>query len=151
MSHGHHHHRRFHHHRSHRRHHHHIRVALVIGNVAVELIPNGVIHMAYTLDAGKSENLAIEYLDQNGSPMAVAPVPDSPPAWAQTNPSAESLTPAADGNTAVATGLAAGSDTIQLTVMVGGKSFQATVDATINAVVPSQTLTSVGIVASAAP
>ncbi len=151
MSHGHHHHRRFHHHRSHRRHHHHIRVALVIGNVAVELIPNGVIHMAYTLDVGKSENLAIEYLDQEGKPMLVTPTPDSPPVWAQTNPAAELLTPAPDGNTAVATGnQVGGADTIQMTVMVGGISFQATVDATVNAVVPSQTLTSVGIVATPA-
>ena len=145
-------HRRFHHHRSHRRHNHHIRVALVIGNVAVELIPNGAIHMAFTLDAGKTENLAIEYLDANGAPMLVTPTPDSPPAWAQTNPAADTLTPAADGNTATSTGLpAGGTDTIQLTVIVGGHTFQATVDATINPAVAAQVLTSVGIVATAAP
>ncbi len=82
--------------------------------------------------------------------MAVAPVPDSPPTWAQLDASVQSLAPASDGLTAVATGLKAGTDTVQLSVTVGGKTFAATVDATINAGVPSQTLSSVGIVASAA-
>jgi hypothetical protein len=145
--------RRFHHHRSHRRHHHHIRVALVIGNVAVELFPNwiGVIHMAFTLDAGKTENLAIEYLDANGSPMLVTPTPDSPPAWGQTNPAADTLTPSADGNKAAVTGSdAGGSDTIQLTVIVAGVTYQATVDGTMNPAVPAQVLTSVRISATPA-
>jgi hypothetical protein len=145
--------RRFHHHRSHRRHHHHIRVALVIGNVAVELFPKwiGVTHMAFTLDAGKTENLAIEYLDINGSPMLVTPTPDSPPAWGQTNPAADTLTPSADGNTATALGLdAGGSDTIQLTVIVAGVTYQATVDATVNPGTPAQVLTSVRIAATPA-
>lgn len=141
---------RFHHHRHHRRHHHHIRVVLIVGNVAVELIPNGVTHMAFTLDVGKTENLSIEYLDQDGKPMLVTPSLDSPPSWAQTTPATETLTAAADGNTATATGLAAGADTIQLTVMVGGRSFVATVDSTVDAVVSPQTLTSVGIVATPA-
>ena len=147
MSHG----RRFHHHRRHRRHHHHIRVALVInGDFAVELIPNGVIHMSYTLDVGKTENLAIEYLDQNGQPMVPTPTPDSPAAWSQLDPTIQDLTAAADGNTATATGLKAGSDTLQLTVIVGGQTFVATMDAVVNAVVPAQTLTSVNIVATPA-
>jgi len=107
--------------------------------------------MAYTLDVGKTELFAIEFLDQDGKPMEKTPTPDAPPSWAQTDPSAESLTPAADGMTAQATGLAAGSDTIQLSLSVGGQSFTATVDATVNAVQPSQTLTSIGIVATPAP
>ena len=140
-------------HHLHRRrpHRHHIRVWLAVGDVAVQMIPNGVIHMAFTLDAGKIENLAIELLDQNGKTMLVNPIPDSPPQWAQTNPAAETLTQAADGMTASVTGNdAGGDDVIQLTVMVNGISFVATVDAKINPRVPVQTLTSVGIIATPA-
>lgn len=107
--------------------------------------------MAYTLDVGKTELFAIEFLDQNGQPMGPTPTPDSPPSWAQTDPSIQSLTSAPDGLTAQATGLAAGSDTIQLSLSVGGQSFTATVDATVNAVQPTQTLTSIGIVATPGP
>ena len=141
---------RFHHHRRHRRHHHHIRVALILGNVAVELIPNGVIHMAFTLDVGKMENLAIAYFDQNGQPMVTTPTPDAAPPWSQTTPATEDLVAAADGLTAVAQGIAAGTDTIKVDLMVGGVSFSATVDVTVNPVVAAQTLTSIGIVATPA-
>ena len=111
--------------------------------------------MAFTLDAGKTENLAIEYLDANGSPMLVAPKPDSllggqlNPAWGQTNPAAETLTPSADGNTATAVGLALGTDTVEVDLTVGGIAFRATVDATITGP-PAQVLTSIAIVATPA-
>ena len=139
-----------HHHPRRRHHRHHIRVWLAVGDVAVQLIPNGGIHMSYTLDVGKTENLAIEFLDQNDQPMVATPKPDSPAAWSQLDPSIQALIAAADGNTATATGLAAGSDTIQLTVIVGGQTFVATMDAVVNAAVPTQTLTSVGIIATPA-
>ena len=103
--------------------------------------------MSYTLDVGKTENLAIEYLDQNGQPMVPTPTPDAPPAWSQTNASAVDLTAAADGNTAAAKGAAAGDDIVQLDLKVGGKSFSATIDLTVTAVTPVQVLTSVAIVA----
>lgn len=107
--------------------------------------------MAYTLDVGKTELFAIEFLDQDGKPMDPTPRPDAPPSWAQTDPGVESLSPSPDGMNAQASGLAAGTDTIQLSLSVGGQSFTATVDATVNAVQPTQTLTSIGIVATPAP
>jgi hypothetical protein len=147
MSHG----SRFHHHRRHRRHHHHIRVAIVVnGTFAVELIPNGVIHMAYTLDAGKTENFAIEVLDQNGQPIT-APVFDAPPSWADSNPAAQTLTAAADGLTASALGLdAGGQDIVQMQCAIGGASFTATVDGTVTPAAPKQVPTTVNIVATPA-
>ncbi len=143
MSHG----KRFHHHRHHRHHHRHIRVALIVGNFAVELIPNGVIHMATTQDVGQTTPLSIAYFDQNGSPMLVNPTPDSPPVWSQTDATVDDLVAAGDGLTASAKGLAAGAETIKVDLAVGGMSFSATLDMTVVAVVPTQTLTSIGIVA----
>lgn len=104
--------------------------------------------MASSMNVGQTTALSIEYLDQDGKPMATIPTADSAPVWAQTTPATEQLVPAADGLTATAKGLAAGSDTIQLTVVVGGKTFQATLDMTVNAA--AQVLTSVGIVAGPA-
>ncbi len=108
--------------------------------------------MAYTLDVGKTENLSIAYLDASGNPMVPVPTPDAPPSWSQSTPASETLTAAADGNTATAVGLAAGTDTIDVDLMVGGIAFKATIDATINAVAPpAQVLTSIAIVATPAP
>ena len=139
---------RFHHARRHRGHHHHIRVALIVGDLAVELIPNGVIHMAATQNVGQTTSFSIAYFDQNGAPMAVTPTPDATPAWSQSDPTVDTLTAAADGNTASALGLKAGTETIEVALAVGGHSFSATIDMTVVAVVPAQTLTSIGIVAS---
>ncbi len=138
---------RFCHERRHRRHHHHIRVALVIGNVAVELTPNGVNHMATSMNVGQSVPFSLAFFDQNGQPMAVTPTPDAAPVWSQTSSSVETLTAAPDGLTASAAGVAAGTDTVKVELAVGGVSFSATIDSTVNAVAPSQTLTSIGIVA----
>lgn len=140
---------RFHHHRRYRRHHHHIRVILTLGGVSVELIPNGVIHMAVTQNVGQTTAFSIEYLDQNGQKMLVTPTPDAPPQWSQTDPAIDQLTAAADGNTADAKGLAAGTETIKLDLKVGGVDFSATIDMTVVAVVPAQVLTSIAIVAAA--
>jgi hypothetical protein len=140
---------RFHHPRRHRRHHHHIRVALIIGgDGAVELIPNGVIHMAATQNVGQTTSFSIAYMDQNGQPMVPMPTPDAPPAWSQSDSAVDTLTAAADGNTASAFGLAPGTETIAVSLAVGGQSFSATIDMTVVAVVPTQTLTSIEIVAS---
>ncbi len=108
--------------------------------------------MAYTLDVGKTELLAISYLDQDGKEMLPAPTPDAPPVWSQLTPASETLTAAADGNTATAVGLAAGTDTVEVDLTVGGISFKATIDATINVVAPpAQVLTSIAIVATPVP
>ncbi len=138
--------------RRHRRNRHHIgSVWFAIGNVAVGLIENGVTLMDFTLDVGKTENLGIVYKDENGQVMSPAPTPDLPPAWAQTSPASDTLTAAADGNSATALGLAAGIDTIQMTVVVGGTVFVAVSNATINAVAPpAPVLTSVEISATPA-
>ena len=141
---------RFHHSLRWRRHRHHIRVILIVGNVAVEIPADGVIHVATSLNVGQTVPLSISYLDQNGQPMVPTPTPDSPAAWSQLDPTIQDLIAAQDGNTATATGLKAGSDTLQLTVIVGGQTFVATMDAVVNAVVPAQTLTSVNIVATPA-
>ena len=129
----------------HRRHHPHIRVILIVGNVAVEIPVDGVIHMATSLNVGQTVPLSIKYLDQNGAEMVPTPTPDAPPAWAQTNSAAALLTASADGNTATAKGTLAGDDVVQLDLAVGGKSFTATLDLTIVAAAP--VLTSVEIVA----
>jgi hypothetical protein len=126
-----------------------ISVWLRVGNVAVELIPHGVIHMDFTLDVGKAENLSIEVLDQNGQPIA-NPVFDAPPAWSQADATVGDLAASQDGFTAVETGLKAGTDTVQVDAKIGGTTFTATATATINAVVPTQTPTSINIVATPA-
>lgn len=103
--------------------------------------------MASSMNVGQTVPMSIEFLDQNGQPMAVTPTPDAAPAWAQTTPATDTLSAAPNGLSATAVGLAAGSDTIHLNLTVAGVAFSATLDLTVNAVAPSQTLTSIGIVA----
>lgn len=105
--------------------------------------------MAYTLDVGKTVNLAIEYLDQNGQPMELLPQ-RATPAWAQLDNTVQDLIASADGESATATGLKAGTDTVQVTVVVGGQTFTATMNAEVVEVVPTQTLTSIAIIATPA-
>ncbi len=105
--------------------------------------------MAYTIAVGETENLSIEYLDQNGQPMDPTPTPDAPPEWAQTDDTVQDLVAAADGNTATATGLRGpATDTVQLSLSIGGVLWTDTVEATVTA--PAQILTSVHIVAAPA-
>jgi hypothetical protein len=86
-----------------------------------------------TLSVGHTVSFSILYLDQNGNPMLVAPVPDSPPVWSDSTPATGTLVVAANGQSAVETALAAGGDTVSLTVLVGGKSFAASVGLTVAA------------------
>ncbi len=124
-------------------------MAIIInGDLAVELIPKGTVHMAATQDVGQTTSFSIAYFDQNGQPMAATPTPDAPPSWSQSDPAVDTLTASADGNTATALGIAAGSETIEVDLAVGGQSFKATIDMVVNAVVPTQILASIGIVAS---
>ena len=101
--------------------------------------------MALTMNIGQSVALSIAYLDQNGQPMTVQPTPDAPPTWTAGDPAVDTLTVAADGNSATDLALAAGADTLTLSVTVGGKTFGATLALTV--VPPPQVLTSVEIVA----
>ena len=100
--------------------------------------------MATNFTVGSTLSLSIAYLDQHGQPMTTAPTPDSAPAWSNTTPATETLAPAADGLTCVATGDAPGSDTVDLTVVVGGATFTATLAVEVEAA--PQVLTSVEIV-----
>ena len=99
--------------------------------------------MAVSLNVGQSLPLSIEFLDQNGQPMATAPTTDAAPAWSNTTPAVESLVAAPGGLTAQAVALAGGTDTIHLNLSVGGVAFSATLDVTV---VASQILTSIRIV-----
>ncbi len=106
--------------------------------------------MATEQNVGQTLPLSIRFLDAAGQepqPGEVAPVPDSPPEWANSSPLIEGLSAAADGMTAAATGLAAGADTIRVTLRVGGIVYAATLDVTVNARVPSFTLASIEIIA----
>jgi hypothetical protein len=132
-----------------RRHHRRIRVILRVGEFSVELPAKEWIHMAITMNAGQSSNLSIAFLDQNGQPMATPPTPDAPPGWANTAPaSVDTLLAAPGGMTSILTGVGAGTDTVRVSLAVGGVQFAATLDVTIDAAVSQQTLTSIGIVAS---
>ena len=102
--------------------------------------------MAATLTVGHVDNLSIGFLDQHGNPMLVTPVPDLPPVWANAPvpAGADTLTVATNGLTAVLAAVAAGADTVSLTVVVGGHTFTASDSITISAA--PQVLTSVEIV-----
>jgi len=99
-----------------------------------------------TMVVGHTDNMSIVYLDQHGNPMLVTPVPDSPPTWTQTDSTVATLTVAADGLTASEQAVAAGSDVVSLTVVVGGVTFSASLPVTVTA--EPQVLTSVDIVSN---
>ena len=104
--------------------------------------------MATTQKVGQSIDLSIEYLDQDGQPMDTNPTPDSPPVWGNASTSVETLTASPAGDSAIARAIGAGMDTIRVQMSVGGMSYQATLDVTVEDVISRQTLTSIGIVAS---
>ena len=87
--------------------------------------------MATTVSVGHKVNMAIAFFDQHGNPMLTTPAPDSPPTWSDTNPAAGTLVTDPTGLTAVDTAIAEGSDTVNLTVVVGGQSFSASLDITV--------------------
>ena len=92
---------------------------------------------------GHTLNCSISFLDQNGNPMLTTPTPDSPPVWAGANPAVETVKPSADGLTAEVDTVAVGTDTVSLTVVVGGQTFTASLAVSVDAV--PQVLTSVAI------
>jgi hypothetical protein len=99
-----------------------------------------------TLTVGHTVDFALVFLDQNGNPMLVTPVPDAAPIWSDITPATGTLTPAASGLTASELAIAAGSDTVSVSLMVGGVSFSASIDVTVTSV--PQVLTSVAIAAT---
>ena len=101
-----------------------------------------------TVNVGHTVENRIQYLDQNGQPMLVVPVPDSPPAWTN-SPSpagADTLTVTPDGLEADIAALEVGADTLSLSVMIGAQTFSATL-AIVIAAAP-QVLTSVAIIST---
>ena len=99
--------------------------------------------MAITLAVGHKLEMAIIFLDQNGNPMLVAPTVDSAPNWTNTTGGTETIVPSASGLSCEATPLTSGTDTVSLSVTVGGVSFKTTLDVTVTAA--AQVLTSVAI------
>jgi len=96
-----------------------------------------------TLTVGHSVDFALVFLDQNGNPMLTTPSPDAAPAWSDIAPATGTLVPAASGLTASELAIAAGSDTVSVSLMVAGVSFSASIDVTVEAA--PQVLTSVQI------
>lgn len=128
----------------HRPHHHHSpRPWLVVNGVAIELIPNQEIHVDITLSVGHTLTDSILFLDAVGNPMLTTVTPDSPPTWTQSTPATETLTASADGLTFSGPAIAVGTDSVGLTVVVGGVTFSASQSVTVTAA--PQVLTSVAI------
>lgn len=100
--------------------------------------------MATTLAVGHKLEMQIAFLDQNGNPMLAVQTPDNAPTWSNSTPATETLTVAASGLTCEGMPLVPGTDTVSLTVSVGGVSFSATLDVTVTEA--PQVLTSVAIV-----
>jgi hypothetical protein len=112
----------------------------------VVLEPGRNVRIMTTVTVGHKLALSVSYLDTNGNPMLTAPPVDSPPAWSNSNAAAETIVAAADGQSAVATTVAAGNDVISLSVVSGGKTFAATLAVEVDAA--PQVLGSVAIVAA---
>jgi hypothetical protein len=100
-----------------------------------ELKPNRKTRIMTQITVGHTDTLSIQYLDQNGNPMLTPVTPDSPPTWTNTpaSPPVDTFTVAADGSSATLVATTAGSDVVNLSVMVGGKTFTATDAITISA------------------
>ena len=98
---------------------------------------------AVIVNVGHKVSMSIVYLDANGNPMLTTPTPDSPPVWTDSTPATGGLVVSADGLTAVETAIAPGSDTVNLTVVVGGVSFAASQAITVDTA--AQGLTSIEI------
>lgn len=87
------------------------------------------------LTVGHVDTLTYVIVDANGNPMIPQPALDSPAVWTDAPSAAgvETFAAAADGTSAVVTATAAGSDTVGLTVIVGGKTFTASDLITVSA------------------
>jgi hypothetical protein len=140
----------------HRRHHHHhhphqiltyiVLTISSVDDVGIVLTRNQELIAMTDVTLGHTITFGISYLDQVGNPMIVTPVPSAPATWTNTTPSTETLVVDPTGNSAVATTLAVGTDVVNLSVMVGGTTFMATIGVNVTAV--PQVLTSVAISAT---
>lgn len=127
----------------HRRHPHF--VLLIVQGVGIILKPEEKVHlMLEEVTLGHVIGLAIKYLDANGNPMLTPPTPDAAPTWSNTTLATETLAASPDGTTCQATTVAVGTDTVNLQLSVGGKSFSASLQVQVDAA--PQVLTSIAIV-----
>ncbi len=78
-----------------------------------------------TVTVGHTVVCTYTILDQNGAPMLVQPPLDAPAMWTDTpDPAgADTNIVSADGTTDIVTAAAAGSDTVGLSVTIGGRTF----------------------------
>lgn len=135
------------------RHRQHFRVFLVVSVHAdrrrrrkhySELQPEEVIMSTpVTVSVGHKVTASLVFLDQNANPMLIAPTPDSPPTWTDSTPATGTLTAAADGLSATEIANTTGTDTISVSVSVGGTTFSATLGVTVTPA--PQVLTSVDL------
>ena len=125
-------------------HHHHKMVLLTLNGVSILLTPNQGTVIMSDISLGHGIDLAIAFLDASGNPMITPPTPDATPSWTQTTPATENLSVDPGGLTAHTRSIAVGSDSIGLSVVVGGATFAATL--AVNVAAPAQVLTSVAIV-----
>lgn len=99
--------------------------------------------MSVVATLGHTITCTIAYLDANGNPMLTPPAPDAPPAWTQTTPATETMAVSADGLTDVLTSVAAGTDVVGVTAVVGGATFTASLNVEVDPL--PQVLTSIAI------
>jgi hypothetical protein len=112
-----------------------------------ELQPNEIVMSTpVTVSVGHNVQMSLVFLDQNGNPMLQTPTPDSPPTWSDSTPATGTLT--SSGLTANELAVAAGADTVSVSVSVGGVTFSATQGITVTPA--SQVLTKVDIAATVA-
>lgn len=97
-----------------------------------------------TVSVGHKIEMAIAFLDQNGQPMQTTPTPDAPPAWTNSSPNIDTLVVASDGLSAEDDAEAPGSDTVNLSLAVGGVTYTATLPVVVSP--EAQVLTSIAIV-----
>ena len=133
-----------HRHRRHRRHH--VGVVLVVcveGSdlLFYELNPNWETKIMISATVGHKVVNTIGYVDTAGNPMLVAPTPDAPPTWVSADAAAtppvsplpDTLTISPDGTECDQACVAVGTDTLALSVTVGGVVFTASQSLTISA------------------
>jgi len=128
--------------RSHRR----FFVFLIIDGIGIMLHENEENFAMTTLSIGHTLGLTIQVLDQFGNVMLSPVTYDAAPTWSNSTPATETLAPAADGQSAVATPVAVGDDVISLALSIDGKPLTATLAVTVTPVV--QVPTSIAIVAT---
>jgi hypothetical protein len=106
--------------------------------------------MPLKVTVGHSVSCGLLFLDQNGNPMLTTVVPDAPATWShvQSGTSVDTLTPSGDGNSASVDALSPGTDTLSVSVVVGGLTFSATLDIEVDPA--PQVVSSVQIVATVA-